>query len=160
MDRTSRRPIMRRDYGDMRSRSRRDYARGETRMIRDYGEDYRLDDRRDYRRDYDYDDMIYRPYTPDYGEDYYTVAHKLELIAELFGCDKLVMCCYNHLLTSVYGFPQRFANNMTVAELGKALKNKKLLVRTDGHLTFVDNGVLYDTFDCRRYKADVYWIVK
>lgn len=93
------------------------------------------------------------------GEDYYTVAHKLELIAELFGCDKLVMCCYNHLLTSVYGFPQRFANNMTVEELGEKLRPKKLLIRTDGHLTFVDNGVLYDTFDCRRYKADVYWLV-
>ena len=67
---------------------------------------------------------------------------------------------YIQILTNVYGFPQRFANDMTVAELGEKLRPKKLLIRTDGHLTFVDNGVLYDTFDCRRYRADVYWIVQ
>lgn len=93
------------------------------------------------------------------GLTYEEVARKLELIAELFECDSLVMCCYNHLLTSVFGFPQRFANNMTVAELGEKLRPHALLIRTDGHLTYVEDGVLYDTFDCRRYKADVYWLV-
>ena len=41
--------------------------------------------------------------------DYNLIKHKLELIADLFECDELTACCYNHLLTNVFGLKQRVA---------------------------------------------------
>ncbi len=92
--------------------------------------------------------------------DYYDVAEKLNLIANLFECEALCVCCYSHLLEKVFGFKQRFANGMTVAELADMYRNDILLIRINGHLTMSEYGNIYDIWDCRDEIADVYWIVK
>lgn len=91
--------------------------------------------------------------------DYNLIKHKLELIADLFECDELTACCYNYLLTNVFGLKQRVATNLSVADLGELFPEDVILIRTDRHLTVVEYGVLYDIFDCRSEKADLFWIV-
>lgn len=93
------------------------------------------------------------------GLDYYDVVHKLDLIAELFECDELCVCCYNHLLENVFDFKKYNANGRTVKELAKKFKDDILLIRIQGHLTIAKYGTVYDIWDCTNEVADVFWIV-
>ena len=90
---------------------------------------------------------------------YKTIENKLHLIGKLFECDELCVCCYHHLLEKVFGLKQKVANGKTVREVVKDYSNNILLLRLDGHLTMAEFGVIYDLWDCRGEKVDVFWIV-
>ena len=90
---------------------------------------------------------------------YRLIEKKLKLIAELFECDKLCLCCYSHLLQNVFGLVQKNANKRLVKELAKDFKNNIILIRIQGHLTMAEYGVIYDIWDCTGEIADVFWIV-
>ena len=90
---------------------------------------------------------------------YKTIENKLHLIGKLFECDELCVCCYHHLLEKVFGLKQKIANGKTVREVVKDYHNSILLLRLEGHLTMAEFGVIYDLWDCRDEKVDVFWIV-
>lgn len=90
---------------------------------------------------------------------YDEVEYKLALIGELFDCDKLCVRCYAHLLEEVFGLQPHYAHGKTVKELARKYPRQTIIIRLDGHLTVVENGVLYDTRNCRNAVADMFWIV-
>ena len=90
---------------------------------------------------------------------YKAIEKKLYLIGELFECDELCVCCYHHLLEKVFGLKQKVANGKTVKEVVKDYKDNILLLRLEGHLTMAEFGVIYDLWDCRDEKVDIFWIV-
>ena len=93
------------------------------------------------------------------GLSYYEIQHKLWLIAQVFECEELCVCCYHHLLENVFNFERLNANGMTVKELSKKFKNDIILIRIDGHLTVSKFGTIYDIWDCSNEVADIFWIV-
>lgn len=92
--------------------------------------------------------------------DYRKIEHKLQLIGELFECEKLCVCCYHHLLEAVFGLKPKFANGKTVREVAKSYPNDILIIRIEGHLTMSDCGTVYDIWDCTQEPADIFWVVK
>lgn len=90
---------------------------------------------------------------------YRSIEEKLELIGELFECEKLCVCCYYHLLEKVFGLKQKFANGKTVKEITKEFPENRVLIRISGHLTCAINGIVYDIWDCTEEPADIFWIV-
>lgn len=92
--------------------------------------------------------------------NYEEIELKLKLIADLFECEMLCVCCYHHLLEKVFGLVQRVANNKTVEELAYEFQDNVLLMRLDGHLTMAEYGTIYDLWDCRKEKVDVFWVVE
>lgn len=94
------------------------------------------------------------------NEDYDTVQYKLHLIAELFNCDALCVCCYKHLLDDVYKLPR------ITTHIGKPIKEflcmypkGVYLIRVDGHLTCAIDGTVYDIWDCQNEIIDIIWKV-
>ena len=90
---------------------------------------------------------------------YKVIQYKLHLVAELFECEKLCLCCYHHLLEKVFGLTQKNANKRTVRELAEDFKDNILIIRIQGHLTMSEYGHVYDIWDCRDEEADVFWII-
>lgn len=90
---------------------------------------------------------------------YYSIKRKLELIGDLFECDKLCVCCYHHLLEKVFGLTPKFANGKSVREVAKEFKDKRVIIRIDGHLTCAINGTIYDIWDCTNEIADIFWVI-
>lgn len=91
---------------------------------------------------------------------YNLVLEKLHLVADLFECDMLCVCCYHFLLEKVFGLTPKFANGRTVQELAEDYPNNILLIRLEGHLTVAEYGTVYDIWDCRNEVADIFWIVE
>lgn len=92
--------------------------------------------------------------------EYYDVEEKLYLIAELFGCETLCVCCYKHLLENIFGLEPKMAHGATVGDIARAYRDDVVLIRIDGHLTVSRYGVVYDLWDCTQEIADVFWIVE
>lgn len=105
-------------------------------------------------------DCVCRAISGATGLDYYDVEDKLFLIAELFNCESLCVCCYKHLLENVFGLSPISANGAAVGDIARAHRDKIVLIRIDGHLTMSDHGVVYDLWDCTGEKADIFWIVE
>lgn len=94
-------------------------------------------------------------------EDYYTIKRKLELVAELFECEKLCVCCYKFLLDEVYGLDriEEYAG-LTIEEFSQDYKQGVYLIRVDNHLTTLVNDTLYDIWDCRDEIIRIIWVIK
>ena len=90
---------------------------------------------------------------------YKNIEHKLKLIGELCDCDELCVCCYNHLLENVFGLKSKKANGKLVRDVVNDYNENILLLRLEGHLTMAEFGVVYDLWDCRDEKVDIFWIV-
>lgn len=105
-------------------------------------------------------DCVCRAITRATQLSYEEIEQKLELIGELFECDELCVCCYHHLLEKVFGLTQRVANGKTVEQLALEFEDHVLLMRLDGHLTVAEFGTVYDLWDCRDEKVDVFWVVE
>lgn len=82
------------------------------------------------------------------GYDYYEIADKLYLTAELFDCDELCVCCYRHLLDYVFDFPKVRCQGLTVEEFLDEHPYGTYILRMNGHCTCIINGRLFDTYDC------------
>lgn len=91
--------------------------------------------------------------------DYEIIKRKLYLIGELFECEQLSVCCYQHLLEQVFELVSHDAKGRTVYEIVKEYPTDILIIRMDGHLTMAACGVVYDLWDCREEIADIFWIV-
>lgn len=91
---------------------------------------------------------------------YREIEKKLYLISEVFECDELCVCCYQHLLEKVFGLTQRNANGMSVGKIAKDFKRNRVIIRINGHLTCSIYGTVYDIWDCTDEIADVFWVVE
>jgi hypothetical protein len=90
---------------------------------------------------------------------YNTVKNKLEAIGYLFDCEKLCVCCYQHLLEKVFGLRKQYGNGKTVREISKQFNNYIILIRIQGHLTMSEFGTIYDLWDCNDEIVDVFWLI-
>lgn len=92
--------------------------------------------------------------------DYYFVQKKLKQIGELFECESLCVCCYKFLLDYFFGL-KRDENyqGMEIRQFAKMHRKGTYIIRTDGHLTCVRNGVISDTWDCGERLIDIVWRV-
>lgn len=105
-------------------------------------------------------DCVTRAITLALNEDYYTIKRKLELVGELFECEKLCVCCYKFLLDEVYGLDriEEYAG-LTIEEFSKYRPSGTYLIRVDGHLTTLIDGTVYDIWDCRDEIVRIIWVV-
>lgn len=103
-------------------------------------------------------DCVCRAISLGLAEDYYKIQEKIKLIGQLFECDSLCVCCYQHLLDNVYGLERvKGFKGMTVNQFASYNYRGAYLVRVDGHLTCVIDGKIYDTWDCGNEIVDIIW---
>ena len=94
-------------------------------------------------------------------EDYYLIERKLELVGELFECEKLCSCCYKHLLDYVYGLERiEEVQGMTVEEFANRFPKGTYIVRVPQHCTCVIDNQIFDIWNCSQEKVDIVWEVK
>ena len=82
---------------------------------------------------------------------YEVIARKLVLVSELYDCPKLCMSCYAHLLDNVFKLPRVYADDLYPDEFADRFPFGTYLLRMNGHLMAIRDGVIYDTFDSRYY---------
>lgn len=80
---------------------------------------------------------------------YHEVQKKLKLIAELFNCEKLCVCCYRHLLDDVLKYHRVNCDGLFVGEFADKYPVGVYLLRINGHITCLIDGIIYDLWDCR-----------
>lgn len=106
------------------------------------------------------EDCVCRAISCALNENYYKIQDKLHLIADLFECEELCVCCYKYLLDTVYNF-KRYESfqGYTIEEFIDMNPQGTYIIRVDGHLTCCCDGNLYDTWDCRNEIVDIVWQV-
>ncbi len=104
------------------------------------------------------EDCVCRAISLGLNEDYRVIEYKLFLISELFECEELCMCCYQHLLEEVYKLKRNDNYRGTIInEFLDTHPYGKYLIRIDGHLTCAYNGKILDTWDTNNEIIDVVW---
>nr|DAY29876.1 MAG TPA: hypothetical protein [Caudoviricetes sp.] len=105
-------------------------------------------------------DCVCRAISLALNEDYYVIEKKLKLIAELFECKELCVCCYKHLLDDVYKLKRiKIHKEMTVKEFLNRHKKGIYIMRLEGHLTCGIDGRLLDIWNCEDKIVDLAWKV-
>ena len=106
------------------------------------------------------EDCVCRAISLATGLNYYIIEEKLYLIGELFNCEKLCVCCYKHLLDYVFGYERvNGYKGFTINDFIKENPEGTYIIRVDGHLTCVTNGLILDTWDCGECLIDIIWEV-
>lgn len=103
------------------------------------------------------EDCVTRAITLASGLPYRKIRHKLELIADLYECEELCMCCYKMYIEQILRGIPVMADDMTIGEFADKYPRGIYLVRVDGHLSCVIDNVCYDIFDCRDMKITDAW---
>lgn len=80
---------------------------------------------------------------------YETIEEKLFYTGELLDCDSLCVCCYSFLLTDVLGYKPIECDGLTLNEFADLHPYGLYLVRSNGHISVLDNNTVEDTWDCR-----------
>lgn len=83
------------------------------------------------------------------NQDYYEVARKMDLTAELWECERTCLSCYTHLLDDVWRLRRVYADDMYVGDFADTHPNGIYIVRMSGHLSCIIDSTIYDIFDCR-----------
>lgn len=106
-------------------------------------------------------DCVCRAISNATDEKYENIERKLYLIGELYDCEKLCVACYYNLLENYYNF-ERVPNvrGMTIREFADTHPNGIYIIRVNGHLTSVRNGILEDIWNCQNEVVDIVWEVK
>lgn len=107
------------------------------------------------------EDCVCRAISLALDEDYYKIQEKLYLVAKLFECEYLCVCCYKYLLDEVYDLKRiEEVKGMTVEEFANYFPVGIFIVRVEGHLTCVIDNHIMDIWDCRDKIVDLVWEVK
>lgn len=106
------------------------------------------------------EDCVTRAISLASGYSYAEIQDKLYYISELLDCEKLCVCCYQHLLDNVFRYDRLPCRGMTVGEVADMYGDCILLVRIEGHLTCVVYGTIRDLWDCSNSYADIVWLVE
>jgi hypothetical protein len=105
------------------------------------------------------EDCVTRAITLASGLSYAEVQDKLYYMARLLDCEELCVCCYKNLLDNIFCYPRLQCSGMTVGEIADDNPEGTLLVRIDGHLTCIVDGIIRDLWDCSDRYADIVWKV-
>lgn len=106
-------------------------------------------------------DCVCRAISLGLDEDYDVIEYKLYLIAKLFECDTLCVCCYKHLLDNVYGLERIDGyRGITIKEFLKENQRGIYIIRVHEHLTCAINGTINDIWDCTNEIIDIIWFVE
>lgn len=90
-------------------------------------------------------DCVCRAISTATGLKYEAVNNLLDIISQDYDCDKLCVCCYNHLLEDVLGYEKNICTNLEhVEDVVKEHPNSILIIRIDAHLTSAIYGTLLD----------------
>ena len=103
-------------------------------------------------------DCVIRAITLALNIDYYEVVRLLHLNAQEFQCDCLNVKCYVKLLDCDFCLPHFVGYGKTVREISEEMPNNILIIRTKGHLTTSEFGVIKDIWDCSEEMVTDYWI--
>ena len=88
---------------------------------------------------------------------YEVVSKKLWLTADLYECDRLCKFCYSNFIKNVLNYNETNCDRLTVGEFADKHPKGSYLVRIQGHLTCIIDGVIYDIWDCRDEECDIVW---
>jgi hypothetical protein len=102
-------------------------------------------------------DCVCRAITFASGLPYDVIREKLWITAELYDCERLCKYCYSNFITNVLKYKEVNCDSLTIGEFADKNPFGTFLIRISGHLTVIKDGVLYDTFDCRRRMCDTVW---
>lgn len=92
---------------------------------------------------------------------YDAVENLLKLTASEYDCEKLCVCCYEHLLSHILRYHCIYCEfNKTVEDVAAEYPRNALIIRVKEHLTSSINGVVLDIWDCTGELVDCYWIVQ
>lgn len=94
------------------------------------------------------------------GLKYTEVRKKLFYTSRLLNCEKLCVCCYEHLLEDVLKYEPIQCDELTVEEFADLYPHGTYLVRMNGHISTIINNTIYDIFDCRDIEISNAWKVK
>lgn len=106
------------------------------------------------------EDCVTRAISLATGLSYAEVQDKLYYIAQLFDCEQLCVCCYQHLLDNVFKFDKIYCKGMTVEEFANQHRDGTYILRMNGHLSCLIDNVLYDIWDCRYKELTDVWKVE
>ena len=128
--------------------------------------------RRNYRRKYLHYDVtpnglsneqncVTRALTLVSGLPYYKVRRLLEDNSYINDCEELCLDCYNALIEDHFGYkPVYVPYGITVGEFARTHRKGVYLVRMDGHISTIINGLSYDIFDCTNEVLTNAWRVE
>lgn len=106
------------------------------------------------------EDCVCRAITLALNEDYYKIQKMLKLIAEMFECQELCVCCYQHLLDDVYKLKRVYGySGCAIKHFVEDHPKGVYIIRIDGHLTCCVEGCIYDIWDCSDKIIDIVWEV-
>ena len=103
------------------------------------------------------EDCVVRAITLASGLPYEEVEHKLWLTAELYNCDRLCKFCYSNFIKHVLGYKEVNCDDLTVGEFADKHPIGIYLVRIEGHLTCIIDGICYDIWNCLDEICDTVW---
>ena len=103
------------------------------------------------------EDCVCRAITFASGLPYEEVYEKLWLTAELYDCDRLCKYCYSNFISHVLKYKEVNCDRLTIGEFANKHPYGTYLIRVPNHLTVIQNGVLYDIWDCRDEICDIVW---
>lgn len=90
-------------------------------------------------------DCVCRAISTATGLKYEAVNNLLDIISKDYKCDKLCVCCYNHLLEDVLDYKKYTCNTKeTVKDIVEKYSTSTLIIRVEAHLTSAINGTLLD----------------
>lgn len=95
------------------------------------------------------------------GLPYSTIRRKLRSTSRLLDCESsLCVTCYSFLIQEVLGGIPRNCMGMTVGEFADLHPNGTYLIRIEGHLTCIKDGVLMDIWNCLSRECDLAWEIR
>lgn len=104
------------------------------------------------------EDCVCRAISLALRKDYYEIQNKLHIVADLFDCDELCVCCYKFLLDNVYTLHRiEEYKGIPIYEFIRLHPYGTYIIRVDGHATCIIDGTCYDIWDCRDEIVDIVW---
>lgn len=83
------------------------------------------------------------------GYSYDDITEKLYYTGKLLECDPLCVDCYEFLLTDYFGFEPIDCEGLILYEFAERHPVGLYLVRSNGHISVLDNYNVIDIWDCR-----------
>lgn len=104
---------------------------------------------------------MYRALTLASGLPYQEIAKLLNENGYVHRCDKLTLSCYDSLIENYFGYdPIDISYDVTVGEFAETHRHGIYLVRMEGHISCIIDGLDYDVFDCTNEIVTNAWRVE
>lgn len=105
-------------------------------------------------------DCIIRAIARGTGLDYFDIEDKLFYVGKLLNCNRRYLTCYSFLLDKVFEFEPIECYGLTLEEFALRHPDGLYLVRSNGHISVLEDCVVYDLWDCRSMVLTNAWRIK